>query len=141
MLNLLQNKSNESGGLNMGLLLGVKMGWMVVQYLTIAFMLWIFIAILHGWREALPISRSPIYIYFYHNKSNLKIECNFYFGNLERGWKFNVNNMIQINTRIIIRDIFNYCIWEGFSIVVIIQLLQRETNFLHSPQNHWSLEL
>jgi hypothetical protein len=26
MLNLLQNKSNESGGLNMGLLLGVKMG-------------------------------------------------------------------------------------------------------------------
>jgi hypothetical protein len=64
MLNLLQNKSNESGGLNMGLLLGVEMGWMVVQYVTSAFMLWIFIVVCYiAWVKGSIANFKVSYIY------------------------------------------------------------------------------
>ncbi len=66
MLNLLQNKSNESGGLNMGLLLGVEMGRMVVQYVTIAFMLWIFIVVCYiSWVKGHCQFQGLLYIYIY----------------------------------------------------------------------------
>jgi hypothetical protein len=50
----------------MGLLLGVEMGRMVVQYVTIAFMLWIFIVVCYiSWVKGHCQFQGLLYIYIY----------------------------------------------------------------------------